>query len=481
MTDTKKDKRIFPRGLLVLGLVILTNPIVNIFDYLPDLFGYLIIFLALGYFADRVPYFEEARVAFRNLAIVSGAKIPSYFIMTFARGQNYSDNDVKALFAFTFSVIEVILLVSAIQKLFRALSYLGQRSEAASLISPFSISKKRKTTPEALMKLCYFFVIYKTAFTALPELLLLTRGVSAEDYHRVFNLARLYPYTIIFAVVSVFVLGIIVCKRFSKFLLAIYGEGRIYPAADAIASSDKADRIDSIIMAKRVLFTLGLFSLSSLLMLDPRIEDLSQIDILPDFLFGVLTIFVVIRLSKTVGRDILSLASAILYSTASLISFIVETAFLSEYGYGSLAMSKIARGEFIPVMICDGIKLLAFIFMMIALTRLIARFIAGEVGVRCDSDHYSRSDARLHSQLKARAYLWCGCGCLCITAKLLDTIFRYPSKVIYVTTDLGSAAVATSLVPWFGIVNTVCSFIFIGFTFYLFSRLDDEVKLKYFN
>lgn len=478
-TNTKNDKRIFPRGLLVLALVILTNPVVNIFDYLPDLFGYLIIAFSLTYFADRVPYFEEARVAFRNLAIVGGAKIPAYFIMTFVRGQNYSDNDIKALFAFSFSVIELALLLSAITKLFTALSYLGQRSDAGSLISAFPISKRRSATPYGLMKLCYFFVIYKAVFTALPEMLLLTRGVSAEEYGRVFNFARLYPYVILFSVVSIFVLGIILCKRFSKFLLAIYTEGKIYDGADGLYPGERREGLERKLLSKSLVFSLILFILASVFSFDLRFDNLSQIDILPDFLLGISAIVAIVRLAKIFGKNSFAFICALCFSAISGLSYVMDILFLTEHGYSALAMSKIAKSEYVPLMIVDTAELIAFVLMLISLICLIAKFIENQVGTDVHNKHYSKFDARIHASLRKQTYAWGVIGILCGVTKLLEVIFRYPSKVIYVATESGSATVSSSFAPWFGTVTSFCSILFIGFTVYLFTKLRDEVKLKY--
>ena len=68
----KKSNKAEGVGLLVLAITFLVNPAVNIFDYLPDFIGYFIIAKALIYYADRAPYFNEARVGFLRLAYVIG-------------------------------------------------------------------------------------------------------------------------------------------------------------------------------------------------------------------------------------------------------------------------------------------------------------------------------------------------------------------------------------------------------------------------
>ena len=480
MTEIINEKKRFPKKLLVLALVILTNPVVNIFDYLPDFFGYLIIFITLGYFADRVPYFEEAKVAFRNLTILGGVKIPAYFVMAYIRSHNYSDNDVKALFAFSFAVFEVVLLISAVRKIFTALSYLGQRSDAASLISPFMISKKgRMATPDGLKIFCHFFVIYKAAFTALPEMLLLTRGVSGEDYGRVFNVARLYPYTILFSIISILVLGIILTKRFSRFFSAIHSEGLIYSAADSLISTEGGNVLDRKLQLKRILTSLYILGASVIFAFDLRFDNLSQIDILPDFLFGVLLVVGVHKINKQTTKSLGALISAAIYTVVSTVSYIIESSFLDKYGYDMLPTSKIAKAAYVPVIASSAARLAALAVAFIFIAILLCRFVSDNIGLDAHDKRYSSYDAAQHKKMHGKIYVFSALGVALGIARLLECIFRYPSKIIYVSTDVGSATIAMGIAPWFGVVSTVCSIIFIAFTLYLFANIKEEVELKY--
>jgi len=466
-----------PRWLLVLALVFLTNPVVVIFDYLPDLVGYLIIAGALKFLADRAPYFEEARTGFLRLALVSLAKIPSYVIMTYAKGENVGDRDINSLFAFTFAVIETVLLFSALKNLFEALSYLGQRSDAAALLRPFPISKRGRTlTPEGLQIISYVFVGLKAAATALPEMLLLTRGVSADEYGKVFNVAKLYPYVIILSVVTVFIFGIILTKRFSKYLTAIYSEGRIRAAADGLYEGERRDGLYRKLKVKDIKFSLALFIAASVLTLNISFDNLDRVNLLPDFLFGLLMLYAVHRLSKHTGSGKRAMLFCGVYSAVSLVSYIIHTDFLIRNGYDALATSKIAKAEYIPVMIAGGAELLALIFLFISLSGVLFGFAALYNGLDPHDKSYSRYDAEQARLMKKRIYLWCGIGALGGVCKLLETIFRYPAKIIYIATEEGSAAIAEGIAPWFGVVTLVCCALFIAYTVRLFSLLREEIR-----
>lgn len=474
----KKDRtKETPRWLLVLALVFLTNPVVVIFDYLPDLVGYLIIAGALKFLSDRAPYFEEARGGFLRLALVSLVKLPAYVIMTYAKGQNVGDSDINALFAFSFTVIEAVLLFGALKNTFEALSYLGQRSDAAALLKPFPISKRTRTmTPERLQILTYIFVGIKAAATALPEMLLLTRGVSADEYGKVFNLARLYPYVIIFAFVLVFVLGIILTKRFSKYLRAIYSEGKIRDAADSLHEGERLDELRRKLKLKDIKFTLAIFIASAVLTLNISFDNLEQVNLLPDFLFGILMLYGVYRLLKHIGGSKKAIALCGVYSAVSLVFYIIHTAFLIRNGYDALATSKIAKAEYIPVMISSGAELLALVLLFVSVSGVLLRFAATYTGLNPHDRGYSRYDAEQAKMMKRRVCLWCGFGILGGVCKLLETIFRYPAKIIYIATEQGSAAIAEGIAPWFGVVTLVCCALFIAYTVRLFSLLREEAR-----
>ena len=241
MASKRRSVGELPSGLLILAIVLLTNPLINIFDYLPDFIGYFIIASALSFFAERVPYFDEARGAFLKLGFVSLAKIPSFIIMMRIISQNLRESDIRVLFTFVFAVIEIFLTVSAMNNLFNGLSYLGQRTEASALILPFKISRGKSLSVEGLRILCYVFAGCKGLLNALPEFLLLT-NTESELNPGYFNPTLLYPYAISASFVIVFIFGIIFCCISSKYVKAIYNEGKVYSEAEAMI--DDARRED---------------------------------------------------------------------------------------------------------------------------------------------------------------------------------------------------------------------------------------------
>ena len=181
-TVNKKHTRI-GAGLLTLALITLINPNINVFDFLPDFIGFFILAKFFERASVSVPYFEEARVDFLRLAYVSIAKIPAFILITFVRGQNTLDNDILCLASVSFAAIEIILTVKAARNIFKALFYLGQRSDASALISYSPYFKRGVIRSVALSALTLgvynIYWLYKTV-KAQRALKGYTRGGALE-------------------------------------------------------------------------------------------------------------------------------------------------------------------------------------------------------------------------------------------------------------------------------------------------------------
>ena len=129
-TGNKKQLRTLKTGWLIFAVVMLFNPNVNLIDILPDFIGFFNLAKFFEKAADCAPYFEEARSAFMKLGYISLAKIPALAIVVIVRSGNVIDNDIIALMALIFAVLELLYLIPVTKSLFDALTYLGERSEA---------------------------------------------------------------------------------------------------------------------------------------------------------------------------------------------------------------------------------------------------------------------------------------------------------------------------------------------------------------
>ena len=232
-----KIKRKTFYGLIVFCLILLFNPNINIFDPLPDFIAWFILAKLFEKAADSAVYFEEARASFVKLGWLNIAKLPAFLFILMVRGQNVHDNDIYTLISFSFAIVEAILVVQAIKNIFAALTHLGERTSAESLIKPFPINKCGSKTMlvDTLKEYTYFFAICKSILYALPDIFLLTR---VNDNGQILTASKYYPHALILAQILGLTVGIVWLRRIFKYAKSVYKEGLFSEALERMASED---------------------------------------------------------------------------------------------------------------------------------------------------------------------------------------------------------------------------------------------------
>jgi len=142
----KKRKNKIIYGLIVFCLILLFNPNINVIDPLPDFIAWFLLARIFESAADSAPHFEEARANFIRLGWINLLKIPAFLLIMFVKSKDTLDNNIYALVSLSFAVFELILTTQAVKYLFTALFYLGERTEASSLIKPFKSGRSRHHT-----------------------------------------------------------------------------------------------------------------------------------------------------------------------------------------------------------------------------------------------------------------------------------------------------------------------------------------------
>ena len=123
----------------ILSALFLFNPIVSVFDVLPDFIGY---FLLMKAFTDASYVFDnadETHQAFKKMGILSLFKLLSMIILPF------TDATMALVFSFTFAILEAMYGIGAFQRLFDTTSFICLRCGEERFVSK-SESLKRFTT-----------------------------------------------------------------------------------------------------------------------------------------------------------------------------------------------------------------------------------------------------------------------------------------------------------------------------------------------
>lgn len=120
--------------MLGAGLFFLFNPNINIIDVLPDAVGYFLILVSIGKLCDLCPELEDARSAFIRMFWISLAKLPALLLMFWITAVNVGEQTIILLFAFCFSVAELVFGVRAFSMFFEGLAYLGTRQDGGAFL-----------------------------------------------------------------------------------------------------------------------------------------------------------------------------------------------------------------------------------------------------------------------------------------------------------------------------------------------------------
>ncbi len=461
------------QAALLFILIFFANPNVRMIDVLPDFVACFIIAALLEYHSVRAPFFDTARKNFIKLGIVSALRIPVSIFVTSIRSGNIDDYDTVVLFSFTFCVIEGALFYFAVRDLFSALFYLGQRSDAASLISPFRISKKNNIyhTPEKLKSFTIFAFTVKMCCNSLPEMLLLTKTVATGDTP-VFSTYALYPYMIVLAFILSCVISAVAAKRFYAYYKAIAAEGLFFDAADSIISTEMQDVLDNRIKLRSIRRAMSILILCPIFTFSLRFDSLSSINLMPYFMLGILMISGYRIISRLYKKSLSIQISGIAFSAFAVFAAVIEGSFLDRWGYDSLVSDSAAKKEYLPVIFS---AILCFVsFSVFAF--LYRAFIGGFVRTINGSDSENRA-SRNSDGLTRLLNLWLATAIIQGASKLADTVFRYYPDETTVAVGNELSNIVTGLVPWFGTVLFFTSLAFLGISYLVFSSMKERTSL----
>ena len=478
-------------GLLGLAFFFLIVPSVNVFDIFPDFIAYFIIAKKLDYASERAPFFAEAKESFKKLGIATLIKLPASMLMISFRSQNVGDNDIRAMFAITFAVIEAVLLVNAVRNLFTALYYLGQRSDNSALITDFAISKKKNVSPDSLKILTYAFVVLRSVFCFAPELLLLTRTVTASQYVKTFNVARLYPYAVVLGIVISLWIGIVWERRFKRYLEKVSEDQGFTRAVDSMIDDTRKIELRKEALVGGLNSALSLIAIGSVLTLEFRFDNLKGINLLPPFVFGFVLMFAVMRLSKSTKERRISSLFGSLFILTSILRYVVEFRFLEKFGYEALTLDPLAKSSYNTLIAVFIVETISLILFAASVAVVLKKFVIVHTGIEPTNERYSRQDEEYHRVLRTKVYI---STIICIVlwlSKLAECILRYFSKNTLVPIESQSSTggltftqsevgiVNESVLPWFGIVVLIASVVYIVHSFCFTSQLKEDVGLKY--
>lgn len=112
-------------GLVLAGMILLFNPLINIVDLIPDAIGFFLISAGLTKTSFFVGKIGAAKNMFQKMAFLEIAKIFIFFLLPFNSVNPHELGSAQLLWTFVFGLFEIIMLVPAVNDLFEGLSFAG--------------------------------------------------------------------------------------------------------------------------------------------------------------------------------------------------------------------------------------------------------------------------------------------------------------------------------------------------------------------
>ncbi len=474
----KKTKNNYLR--IGIALVLLFNPNIHIIDFLPDFIAYFILFSVLSEAAGLSPHFSEARDAAKRLAILGLFKIPAAFLVITARSNNTADANLIPTFAIVFALFEIILGYTFVFRISEGLFYLGERTDASALISPFHIKTSknadsaasrrfllyRSQQPEVLRNLSVLFIFVKAICSFLPEFLLLTRKQDfVGDTAGQNAFLRLYPYALIIAVLLTLLVGIYWLLLSRAYMREVRNEGRFLKSLHKIAGDaliekkEKHELCAAYVLGFTLIFISTLFSLSFMPILGYTL-----------FLFigGCW-----IRTKGWLRHAIRIIGTGAILSSLAL-NLMIKI-FEYDFGYQSLLNDSEAMQAYAPCVIIAAINTALLLFLLALIFLAIHRVIYGTLGLSPKSERYGRTEKSFHRSLSVKNLILFLIGAASVICRGIYVYLR--GQVIYIPSSATSIGTISHKMEFWPLILMAIAIPYILYTFYYMGVMKDEIKL----
>ena len=403
----KTDRMGLP--LILAGLLILANPVVNIVDVFPDAVGYLLIVLGLGRLRDLALYLSEARKKFITLAAVEATKLIALYFSTFI------EEGFLLVFSFCYTLAELCLALPAFTKFYDGLLMVAVKADSDAVTGQI----------DRIKAFTVLFLIIRSAATVLPELsyLSLAEGVG-------YVMAPFKGVIVVLCLIVSLVFGILFAVRQVRFYKLSVSDERFLPGTAAVYRAEIAPKKE-LFLLRRLRAALALLCTGEFLFLDLYFDGVNA---LPDwigalFILGALSL--ILFAEKEYGADktkplpILILSG--IYLIASLISSAETTALAKKYYYLGLNASADAYGEFVRAAAAVGIAAA----LLAALTVILCVYYFGylrshtarkvENGIETDLER----EESYRREGRTAAVVWTVIGCITAAVEFISFILTY--------------------------------------------------------
>ncbi|MBQ9069884.1 MAG: hypothetical protein IJY23_00870 [Clostridia bacterium] len=475
--EKKKSMRTIGYKWLIFALVMLFNPNIQLIDLLPDFIGFFILAKFLEKAADAAPYFEEAREAFLKLGFVNLFKFPALILVRAVRSHNTLDNDILALMTLVFAVLEIIYLIPAIKNLFDALSYLGERGNAESLIKSDSL-----ISTDALRSFTLAFAILKSLLYTLPEFLKLTRSVEIGTTTSMLTGSRYYPWAVVASLLIGFVFGGIWLSRILRYSKRIKLEGKFYSSLESLADENSYAAYEKRVTERSRNRVFLMFILAAVSSVDLTFSDFNGINLLPAFVFGLLFTIGLMGLVKHTNSKEMRvpvLVSGFLYNTVALLKYIYTFNFLDNYGYSALLYDANAEA----IKLYKTVEIFAVIEVVLYLALTLLFYILMKRYADTHLGHFNSSSSETikssyYKEINKKTITLSSLASLVGILTFINVFVNGSVKLIFSNpADVTFPSLIVPNLPWFSLLVTASVIAYAFYSVYYFNFIKEEMSV----
>ena len=485
----QKKTKVIRFGLLTAGILFLFNPNASLVDVLPDCIGYLCLSCAISRAADLCGELADAQAEFRRLFWITLSKVPAWLLATLITARSVGEESILLTLTFAYAVAETVFGIRAFARFFAGLGYFGTRYDGGEFLYRIPARPKKTRTKDGvtvtardrsvngLVTLSCAFIIFKSVFTVLPELSLLSNydslGTVTPDSAVLY---RYRPLLIGFSCVLVLIFGLVWLSRMLAYVRHLRRHTAFWDSLSEKYRESVLPKVGIFVM-RRVQAFMVVASLAAFTSVDMYLDEINYI---PDFLSALLFLAAALVIWQDARAEAKSLLFAAgLYLVTSVATCVTMLGFTSEYAYSSVHKIERARTLFMRYAGANDAEQIAFLACVWALAAICMQLARAHTGVGAIA---AASDSRKPlCRVFFRKTVWMRVWAVLMSAMSI-AYFYFVTDVQRIALPGGSGPGGHTWFPRFEfawILDVTLGLIFAVYTANLISDLNAEVRYKY--
>lgn len=380
MADNKKRKVRIVSGLSLFSAscVFLFLPDIAMFDFLPDVIGYILAVIGLSQLADLSDDIANAKRRFLQLTAVGFAKIVFFVIIYTSTA--FDERPTAILMAsFCIAVAQCALLIPAFISFFEGMLYLGTREDAVSVFRGNGRKEYRKSYSDHVKLQTVVFTVVLGVCSFLPEMLALSVDSNMMSYsYNAYEFIGVYRGM---AFILVTVVGAVWLSQIQKYIKTVKRDETFINALNEKYKNEILTN-EAMFFKKKINIAFLMLGIGAVLSLDMYIGGSEGYSIIPDMLCGIFMFIGIMILNDKSSRcRIPSLVLSSVYAVFSTVTSIINHSFAYEYTAKEIVFENAVHNKWIALIVIAATEALLFTAMIVCICLSLAENVKRNTGV----------------------------------------------------------------------------------------------------